>query len=160
MRFWTKVTGSSIQDFHLGSRSADSDFRLRHGRRVDVELYRRIAPAQQVGLKARRHVEHECVGADIHRSIDDGTIDGIGQTEIRLEQPIMNACRERGPVGIDDCDRCIGDIGLDPRGLAADAERERIDDKCGEDFVTPSVCHRARPAARDNFGTGPRSQGI
>ena len=136
--FWSRSIRAKKALAHDRRHVGSADRRLRHRGRVDIELYRRTASTQQAGLEAGRNVEHEGAVADIHRAIDDGTIDGIGPAKMGLERPVMNARQERGLVGSDDCDRRIGDIGLDSRGCRRSATT--IADKYGQDFVVAKAC--------------------
>ena len=64
---------------------------LTHGRGIDIDLQRRLAPGQQIGLEVGRHIDHEGVApavqcrvhvciADQCRRLELGLLQGFGQS--------------------------------------------------------------------------------
>ena len=89
---------------------------------IDIHLQRRLAPAQHVLLKLRRHVHDEGELAAVHRRIDAVDGESLGLLEGRRQKRVADALRELRLVFIDKGERSVAELGTRSAGRPIDSK--------------------------------------
>ena len=108
---------------------AFADPGLHHRGGINVKLYFRVAPGNDIGLETRGDHQYKGKRAAIHRGIDIAFGDGFRGLEIGIKQRIGNPQRKRRAILIGNRDRGVSQImGKTGRGVI-DRKGKRPDDQ-------------------------------
>ena len=88
-------------------RIAGPKTRLHHRSRIDVDLDRGSASAQNIPLEVWRDVDHEGVSSAVHQGNDVPLGDRLRRLEVRRQERMCDSARELGVVLVDHSDRGV-----------------------------------------------------
>ena len=85
-----------------------ADSGMDHHGRIDIDLYRRLPPGQDVALEMQRDIQDKGISSIIHQAVDVAQRNGLRRFEIRREiEAFDNVARKRRIIFVDDRDRPI-----------------------------------------------------
>ncbi|MOA32296.1 hypothetical protein D3C78_1535020 [compost metagenome] len=123
--------------------------RLAHGRGVDVELQRRFASCEQVGLEVGGHVNDKGVAATVHDLVQFGIGQGHRVLELRRLQDLGQLAREMALVFVHHCDAGVVDADHRAGGRHVDRHREGVAQKQQQDGVVAQAGQFLEPQTPD-----------